>query len=278
METKDIISRHTDYLVTLRGYSENTATAYEKDLRAFASWMRENRKGTTWRTTTREDIDAYVGTMVAHGRKPSTTNRALSSISSMYNYLKREGYGVDNPCRYESRRKIGQTQPNTIPAEDIRAAYEKSTGVTKVMLGLLAVTGMRIQELLDIEWRDINFKDTAIRVTGKGNKQRTVYATDETLSTLANVAAYYPTDGRVFKMEQREARFLIWQALKATSSARQLSPHAIRHTMATTWAKNGENAPTIARALGHNDIRTTQKYIDLAQTDTRTASHRHAIV
>ena len=265
-----MITEYISYLGNIKGYSHNTAIAYAKDIRAFAKWMRARNINARWSTITREDIDEYVIEMTQRGMKPTTTNRHLASISGLYGYMKRNGYDIDNPCKYESRRKIGKTIPNTIPVDDLRKAYDNAVGAVKVMLGILATTGIRIQELLDMKYEDIDTATNSIKVNGKGNKQRIVYSTDEALVTLKTLKEMGRT-GRIFTTDQRKARNMIWHALKPYSNAPQLSPHAIRHTLATSMAAKGTNVSTIAVILGHEQIETTQKYIDMTQADIKTA-------
>lgn len=264
-----MIEQYINYLRNIRGYSENTCKAYENDLRDFISWAKANVSGARWSTLTRKDIDNYVTAMVAQELKPATTNRRLAAISGIYNYFRREGKQVENPCKYESRRKKAETIPNTIPVSDIRKAWENANGVAKVMLGLLASTGIRIQELLDMTWENIDFESCSIKINGKGSKQRLVYTTPEHLETLKTLHDMGGRFGRIFTMEQRSARRIIFDALKPFSSAPQLSPHAIRHTMATNLANHGANVTTIATILGHKQIETTQKYIDMTQANCR---------
>ena len=88
----------------------------------------------------------------------------------------------------------------------------------------------------------------------------------------------HPQEGRIFNYEQREARYMIFKALRPYSRAKQLSPHAIRHTYATHLATEGVNVTTIASILGHNQIGTTQKYIDMSQSRTREASTNYQLI
>lgn len=266
------------YLTSIRGYSEKTAEAYRTDLQNFASWAASQVPGAKWSTITRDDIDRYIINLESRGLMPATTNRILSAISSLYNFMRRQGLQVENPCKFESRRKLASTIPNTIPVEDLQEAYANAQGVAKTMLGLLATTGIRIAELLSLRWEDINFLDCTIRVVGKGSKERIVATTYETLRDLEEVAMREQSRGQIFFLSQREARFMIWQALKPYSNAPQLSPHAIRHTMATNLAKHGANVAAIANVLGHRDIRTTQKYIDMAQVSAQRACSRYSII
>jgi site-specific recombinase XerD len=272
-----MIQEYINYLLNIRGYSSHTANSYRKDLEHFTHWMQKNIEGARWSTITRDIIDQYVTAQAQDGLSPATTNRRLSAISGLYNYMKRQGYDVHNPCRFESRRKQAQTVPNTIPVADLKRAYEQAGGVTKVMIGLLSTTGMRIQELLDLNYEDIDFEDNSIRVSGKGKKERIVYTTESILDTLRAVRTYYNASGKIFTFDQRQARYMIWQALKEVSNARQLSPHAIRHTVATNMATHGANVTTIAQILGHKHIETTQRYIDMTQANVRQACQQYSL-
>lgn len=271
-----MLTRFENYLRNIKGYSERTCSEYLKDVRAFAQWAKAHVKDARWSTLTRSDIDEYITMRAKEGIKPTTTNRELASISALYRYFIREGLLKQNPARFQSRRKVGYHLPNTIPSEDLQAAYANSVGVVHVWLGLLSTTGIRISELLSLKWEDIDFKTCALEINGKGNKDRLVYTTPEYLELMRQAYERHPTDGRIFRYSEREARHMIWNALKPYSRATQLSPHAIRHSFATSLAKQGVNVATIATILGHSRIETTQKYIDMAQMNCQAVSAQYS--
>lgn len=258
-----MIPEFATYLQSLRGYSENTIKAYIKDLQAFASFIKENYPGKGWSSITRDEIDAYIIFNEKRGLMPATTNRQLASISGLYRFLQRQGYKVDNPTRYESRRKLAETIPTTIPVTDIQKAYKYSVGVGKTMLGLLATTGIRIQELLDLTWEDIDFTTNEILIHGKGRRERIVKTESGVLTEWKKAVSGLKVSGRIFFFGQRTARRIIYQTLKPYTHSRHLNPHTIRHTFATQLALQGESTHDIANALGHKNIATSQKYIDL---------------
>lgn len=262
-----MIKEFISYLSNTRGYSQNTVTAYEKDLKQFVHFIRQ-WDGIRWSTITREHIDQYISEMVSKGKSPSTTNRALAAISCLYEFMMRQGYDVEDPCRKESRRKVAQRVPNTIPVNDLKKAYESSYGAVRIMLGILCTTGIRIQEMLDLEYEDINFDESTLKIRGKGNKERVVKTTPKQLKELREVVRLNHATGKIFPITQRDARYMIWEALRPYTTARQLSPHAIRHTFATELAKKGMPTATIAMTLGHSHIETSQQYIDLGQMQT----------
>lgn len=267
-----MIREYTEYLLKLKGYSYNTTQAYAKDIQSFAAWAKQHKTDARWSNIERADIDAYIKEQYNQGKKPSTTNRQLAAISSLYRYFQRQGLEVSNPCKYESRRKVAETIPNTISKSELQVAYKNSKGVAKFMIGLLSTTGIRIQEMLNLTWQDVNFEENSLRINGKGQKDRKVYTTAEVLAEAKQAQKYCVLTNKMFWFSQRWARTIIWEALKPYSKAKQLSPHAIRHTYATELAKQGENVTTIAKLLGHASIKTTQKYIDMTQVDTQRAA------
>lgn len=271
-----MLTRFENYLRNIKGYSVRTCSEYLKDLKAFARWAKANKQDARWSTLTRSDIDDYISMRAKEGIKPTTTNRELAAISALYRFFIREGLLKNNPARYQSRRKVGFHLPNTIPSEDLQAAYKNSFGVVHVWIGLLSTTGIRISELLGLNWEDIDFKTCALEIKGKGNKERLVYTTPEYLDLMRQAYERNPTEGRIFRYSERDARYMLWEALKPYSRAKQLSPHAIRHSFATSLAKQGVNVATIATILGHKSIETTQKYIDMAQMDCRAVSAQYS--
>lgn len=263
-----MLEQFLNYLRAIRGYSENTIKAYACDLQAFAGWMKENNPNARWSTITREDIDKYITHRYESGLKASSTNRQLAAISSLYRYFQREGLIIDNPCKYESRRKQAKTIPAVLQTSQLITAYQQAQGARKTMLGLLASTGIRIQEMLDLTWEDIDFNESSIRIMGKGAKQRMVHTTKEILSDLHKLYLLTRPSGHLFHLTQRQARYMIYEALSPYCQSSHLNPHTIRHTFATELAKDGENIATIAKILGHNHIETSQKYINLAEIPT----------
>lgn len=273
-----MIKEYINYLRNIRGYSAETCKGYEKDCRAFARWAATHLNNASWSTIERSDIDAYISEMATAGLMPATTNRKLASVSGLYRYMMREGLKVTNPCKMESRRKVANSVPNTIAESDLKRAYEAANGVTKISLGLLIATGMRIQEMLNLEAGDIDYQSGAIKLHGKGAKERVVYVPNEILNQLGAKLRSCQPRTKIFDMTQRDARYMIWNALQGYSTAKQLSPHAIRHTYATSLAKRGANVTTIATILGHSHIATTQKYIDMAAADVNKLMTHNAIL
>lgn len=263
-----MITEYINYIEKIKGYSPETATAYNRDLRQFVSFIKQNYPSATWSTINKAMVEHYVMTLVGYEELPTSTNRKLSAISGLYRYMALHGHDIENPAQYCSRRKVAEKIPNTIDPAQLRTAYENAIGTAKVMLGLLITTGIRLGELLAICWEDINLQQRTITIHGKGQKERIVSVPERQLEEIGYAISRQDPKDTLFHVSQFEARCIIYQALLPYCQAKQLSPHAIRHTFATELAKAGENAPTIAKVLGHTNIKTTQHYIDNAQMST----------
>lgn len=257
-----LIEAHTLYLTHIKGYSHNTAESYERDIKDFAKWLKARNANARWSTVTREDVDDYCIHLSNDFCKGSTINRRLSAISSLYRFFQRQGLTTTNPTKYESRHKIAHTEPNTIRVCDLEKAIEAADAETALALTLLYQTGCRAEELLNMKTTDIDYQTGAIQITGKGSKQRTVFVLPQAVEMLASWMQ--GGSGKIFTYnDTRALRHAVHRALEPFSQAPQLSPHAIRHTFATTMVNNGMNTLTLARLLGHNDVRTTQKYVNM---------------
>lgn len=273
-----MITEFIYHISSVRGYSPLTCQAYEKALRHFATWVQHNVYNPKWHRINRHIIDQYIEECEQCGYSASTTNLRLAAISGIYTFMKIKGYKVENPCKFESRRKIEKRVPNIIPTNQLRTAYDQSVGVVRVMLGILITTGVRISELMSLQYHDIDTENNIIRVHGKGAKERVIRVPAEQLYELKCVKEHCSKNGYIFTINERMARKMIYEALKPYCDAPQLSPHAIRHTFATNLAAKGENVSTIGSILGHEHLETTQQYINLAAAMNNDAAINNSII
>lgn len=249
-----------DYLVTTKGYSKNTARAYDTDIKHFANFIHQYDNTLRWSTITLDVVDAYKMYMYKLGLSAATQNRRLASLSGIYRYMQRQGMLSDNPVKYESRSKLEQSLPNIIPTNDIITAAAHAEPETALAIMLLFTTGIRLQELIDMRTADVSDEENSIKIHGKGNKERMVYTTDAVMAHLRKhieMRAVF-----VFhQYDQRTWRYKIYNALRLYSRAPQCSPHAIRHTFATLMTSRGIPTATLAQLLGHENVKTTQRYL-----------------
>lgn len=260
-----MIISFTNYLTFNRGLSQNTVKAYTEALHDFASYINDYHQGTRWSTVTKSQIDEYVVNLVAEDYAPATIKQHISALRTFYRTCMAMGANIQNPARFVSTPKLGDELPKTIEREAIDKALASPTTskTAKAVIAIIYETGIRLQELLDIRADDIDPDTQSIRVRGKGKKQRTVYYGELT-----------KTYGRCWHGEhftQRAVRHLVYTALKPYSKAKQLSPHALRHTYACQLLSNGMSIVAISKLLGHEHLETTERYAKLANNQTKEA-------
>lgn len=258
-----MITSFKNYLLLNRGLSENTVKAYCEALRDFAQFVNDYHRGTRWSTVTKQMIDEYVVLMVSEEFQPSTIKQHISALRTYYKTCMAMGAKIENPARFVSTPKLRDELPKTIEATAIRSALEANTtpADAKAAIAIIYETGIRLQELLDLRKEDIDPKTQSIRITGKGRKQRTVY--------YGELTKKYGRCWRGEQHTQRGVRHLVYEALRPYSEAKQLSPHALRHTYACQLLNNGMRIEAISKLLGHEHLETTEVYAKMANSTTK---------
>lgn len=271
-----MIQEFQKYLYSVKGYSENTVVAYGKDLRAFAQYISSVKTGASWSTLTHSDIQNYVVYLHDAQKENTTIRRKVAAIRSLYDYFKTQGYISKNPARYVQSPKVSKKQPNDIDVSIITDAVT-STAVdlkTRCMIALMAETGIRLQEMLDLNTWDFNGREQSIHITGKGKKDRTVYYGAMSKQLLNAYVGH--RQGQLFTDSQREVRRAVYATLTRFGQARQMSPHAIRHTFATAMLRNGADIKSIQALLGHESVKTTEIYAQVAGRQVATQYELYA--
>lgn len=258
-----MIQEFINYLEKNKGYSPQTCGEYRKDLEKFVAWLKSQHVE-KWSNVEKATVDLYVSDMAEEGLKPATIKRRISTIRSFYQYAWVMGYQKENPVKYVSTPKLDEALPKTIDQEDLRMTILDGTININVrgLIAFIAETGCRISEALSVTKADFNKETRSLRIWGKGKKERIVYYGDITAAYVkyAKVIGNSP----IWTWTQRQARFLVWQALRKHSNAKQLSPHAIRHSFASGLLNKGAPITTVQELLGHKSVVTTERYAKVA--------------
>ncbi len=148
--------------------------------------------------------------------------------------------------------------------EDLLKTYEEMDEILstakplqRAAIMMLAETGMRVGELVSLRWEDVDLNGKRARVRGKGGKFRYVYFTERTAELLRELPRN--GNGKIFPVTDRTIRRWVSELLKT-------HPHAVRHAFAVWFLSKGGNPRVLQRILGHSSLRTTEIYLDLAQS------------
>jgi integrase/recombinase XerC len=287
---------YLNYLRSVRGVSERTLGAYGKDLSRF-----ENHCGnhdTSPGSASSQEVRLFIADLGAEGISPVSVNRALSSIRGYYRWLHRFGYRADDPSAPLRNLKT----PKTLPAflwEGEMASFADlpdTAGILwpcrdKALILTMYSAGLRISELVSLSLPALEPDLSAARVSGKGDKERCVFFSDECREALAawilerrgKIRGDRPTE-KLFISKRGEpisipgVRWIIARYAERSGLPKNIHPHALRHSFATHLVNSGCDVRLVQELLGHSSISTTQRYthVDMERLKkVYTHSHPH---
>ena len=270
---KELIKEFILYLSSERGLSLNTIEAYQRDIGRYVEYL--NNLGISDVNHIKQThITEFLGLLRAKDYASASICRALISIKVWLKYLKKDGFLKENPAIYLETPKLWQTIPEVLSEEevcDLLHCIDTETFIgsrDRAMLEILYSSGLRVSELCSLGLYDID--DDAIRVIGKGNKERIVPIGSKAVQALdAFIIKYRPesvSEKILFPSQsgKRIDRVSVWKRLKyyakKSGISKSISPHTLRHSFATHLLDNGADLRVIQDMLGHSSIGTTDRY------------------
>ncbi len=291
---QQIIDDFIDHLWMENGLSENTLSAYRGDLSRFSRWLQT--QSSSLHDVSVEHIQAFLADNLARQQKRRSVSRLLSTLRRFYRYLLRENRIDRDPTHLIEAPKSVQGLPGTLnekQIEDLLAAPDTDDVIgfrDRTMLELLYATGLRVSELVGLEFSRLSLEPGVLKVVGKGNKERLVPVGEMALHWLGGYLNHVRPDllkGRdacdvlfVTKRGGGMTRQAFWYRIKhyarcAGIDADKLSPHTLRHAFATHLLNHGADLRVVQMLLGHSDISTTQIYTHVADARLRSLYLQH---
>lgn len=263
----DLTKRFLDYLRVVKNSSEHTIRAYSIDLCDFKKF------GCTW---DKKGIRQFLAHLYENKASHKTIMRKISTLRSFFKYLFKEGIIQENPMNeIDSPKKIKKL-PVAITYEQIEILFQKPDLTTylglrdRCMMELLYSSGIRLSELVGLNHSDFNAKGLVLNIFGKGKKQRIVpitksaagwlkkYLEDPEREEVDPDAIFLNRWGKRLSARSVDRHFQSY--LKSTGLPQKITPHTIRHTIATHWLEKGMDLKTIQTILGHSSLSTTTIY------------------
>ncbi len=256
-----------------RGRSENTLINYESDLMQFAEYLK-GQGITDVSGIDRNSIRIFLSNILGIGSKKSSASRKLSAVRGFVKWLAVRGIIQSDPGEGLKGPKIENSIPKAISYEDtIRLLTEgpdegKNNMRDRLLLEVMYSAGLRVSEVVGLNWDDIEIDERMLRVVGKGSKERRVPFGKGVQKMLEEWAIATGNEGAVFKSgkscsERIAARTVHRIIIKAGENLGiyNISPHTLRHCFATHMLEHGAPLRVVQELLGHESIATTQKYL-----------------
>jgi len=289
-----IIEQFLDALWMEHGLSANTLSAYRNDLASLALWAQQKQQ--TLLMISSDDVKKFLAYL--HKQKISSRSaaRLLSSLRRFYAYQCRENNIVDDPCLLIEAPKSTRPLPKTLTEQqvtDLLNAADLNTALgmrDKAMLEVLYASGLRVSELITLQFSQLSMQQGLVRITGKGDKTRLVPLGEEALHYLQQyikkareelMGRHMPCNAvfvthRGKGMTRQAFWYLIKRyALQVNIPLEALSPHTLRHAFATHLLNHGADLRVVQMLLGHTDISTTQIYTHVADERLKSLYHQH---
>jgi len=289
-----------------RGASEHTLRAYRRELHDFVEYLEAQMGGgAKIRSVEHTHIRAYLGVLYEKGLTKASAARGLAAIRSWFKWMAKAGHVGQNPALLVSTPKLPKHLPRVPGVEELNRvmnSLEQGLGNREQGLGddkeevaawperdrlifeLLYGCGIRNSELVGLDVKSIAWGDDAIRVFGKGKKERLVPLGDE---AAAAVRAYMPLrnarlekagkaklthDGALLmnarmrgtcRLTTRSVGRIVKKIALSRGLAADVHPHTLRHAFGTHLLEEGADLRAIQEMLGHERLSTTQRYTQL---------------
>ncbi|WP_281242454.1 site-specific tyrosine recombinase XerD [Solimonas aquatica] len=287
-EDQAAIERFIDRLWLERGLSRNTQASYRSDLKLLARWL--HGRSASLAEASEADLRGY---LAAQARQPRSQARLLSALRQFYRHLHADRQREDDPSARLEAPRLGLRLPKTLSEIDVSALLEapdceEALGLRdRAMLELMYASGLRVSELISLKLSSVDLRRGALRVLGKGGKERMVPTGEEAVHWLQRYLQEVRPDqalageDSLFLSARGAAmtRQNFWQRIRLHAAAAgiraALSPHTLRHAFATHLLEHGADLRTVQALLGHADLSTTQIYTHVAKARLRELHQRH---
>ncbi len=288
------IDHFLDALWAETGAARQTLDGYRRDLQGLARWRRASGAGAL-ADADRAGLFDYLAFRTRSGYAARSNARLLSTLRAFYGRLVRQRARADDPTALLDPPRLSRALPRALAESEIEALLAAPDVATpaglrdRAMLELMYGCGLRVSELVDLPATAVNLRQGALRVTGKGGRERLVPLgeeaqhwlqrfLDEARPALAGrhpVAALFP--GARGEAWTRQAFWLLVKRHGATAgiASQRISPHGLRHSFATHLLNHGADLRALQMLLGHSSLSTTQIYTLVAREQLKRLHAAH---
>lgn len=251
--------------------SKLTQKQYSTNIRQFMNFV-----GVSLADVKLEDLQGYIKMMEMKGYRPSTIKTKLTSVKSLFSFCYQVGYLSSNVGTLV-KFKGGKTKlsDKLIEQENIKLMVKNAKTLRdKLIIKTLFSLGLRVSELVNIQWQDFFFEDGVINLSimGKGSKERTLLVSQNLYSDLLKlkedgVSYVFHAYSRNTPLTRQSVNIFLSKLEKKLGLEKRITPHKFRHSHATTAIKSGCDLSLLQQSLGHSSIRTTEVYLNYRKNE-----------
>ncbi len=279
--TKRYLKDFLIYLEVEKNFSSHTIRAYNSDILSFLLWL----DTTPLEQTDHTKLKDYLVFIQRFNYSKTTLSRKIAAIRTFYRFLYREKIIETNPANSVHAPKKNKSLPKFLTGKEIEQILNNIKISTpagyrnRTILELLYATGMRISELSNLNFGNLNLEENEITVMGKGAKERIVLVSarakdflEKYIKTVRDMIAEEGTalsdseNSPVFinktgyRLQPQSIRAVLNDIVKKIELPKKVTPHVFRHSFATKLLENGADLRVVQELLGHASISNTQIY------------------
>ena len=274
------VDRFLSHMDALLGRSEHTVTNYAVDLGQFADYLLQ--EGVEVPGAIQSDhVRGFLRALLGFGYAKTSAARKLSAVKSWLDFLHAAGVLTQNPAASVRAPRLPARLPRALAYEDVEALLERGVEEPtarrdRAILELLYGAGLRVAELVALDWEDVDLEERWLRVRGKGDKERMVpmgrIARDALLElplppSGERCGPLFPGE-EGGKLSVRTVHRIVTRAARIVGLA-GVTPHVLRHSFATHMLEGGASLRVLQELLGHESLVTTQKYLRITAEQMR---------
>lgn len=286
----ELLTKFEVYLLTQQLASPATLSAYMTDLRQLFSFLDEP---SDIRSITKTDLIDFLQSLKVHGCTARTMARKVASLKAFFGWTAQQ-LNCSNPAHLLVSPKLEKRLPIYLTEAEVQQLLTTACTDTaphalrnSLLLSMLYAGGLRISELTNLCWTAIRVDEALLQVKGKGNKERLIPLPD---SIIQQMLTYRQNYFAHFVQEHGECPYIfpvfyggtarpisrqaVWVILKqlchASGIKRKISPHTLRHSLATHLLQQGAHLRSLQTLLGHENIATVEVYTHLDTSHLRT--------
>lgn len=272
------------YLNGVKNASSHTVRNYRIDIKSLISFLEEKKESLSLEHIDKKKLRAFLSYLYEKKTSRRTIARRLSAIRSFFNYCKKKQLLVDNPLDEFESPKLEKRLPVSLGYPEVQRLFEGPDISTylgmrdRTIMELFYSSGLRVSELVLLDRKDFIAEELLLRLQGKGQKERIVPITKNAAewiqSYLSKPERYLKREGHLAQKDAnaiflnreggrittRSVDRMFCKYLTLSGLSGNITPHTIRHTIATHWLENGMDLKTIQLLLGHASLTTTTIY------------------
>ena len=292
---QEILRRYRVYVAVEKHLAENTVEAYMRDVERLATFCSSLDHPIGPTRVTAQIVENFMAHLFDRGLEPRSQARVLSSLRGLFGYMMLTDQIEESPIDEIESPKIGRHLPDVLTVGEVDAVIESIDPTTmlgvrnRAIIEMLYSCGLRVSELVELRFEDIDTEERLVRVVGKGDKQRFVPLGDMALQRLEAYMSYRlemeaadRQSEQVIFLNRRGRKLtrvmiftMIRQAVAAAGIDKAVSPHSFRHSFATHLLVGGADIRQVQVLLGHSDITTTEIYTHLDYDHLRRTVEEH---